>query len=168
MLRRRLLPLPLAAAAALVALAGPAVAAPPPVPTGPAAGPPVDGSAGGGDPYFPAAGNGGYQVDDYDLSLRYDPGTAALAGTAVLRAQAGRSLRSFSLDLRDRAMTLVALREEIGERALTTLLRRWATQTGGESVSTADLVALAPRVAHRDLSGFFRTWVDTAGRPTSW
>src|SRR3712207_5677732 len=33
------------------------------------------GSTSGGDPYFPAAGNGGYDMGHYDLTLAYDPAT---------------------------------------------------------------------------------------------
>lgn len=61
---------------------------------------PAPGATGGGDPYFPAAGNGGYQVEHYDLDLAYDPPTRALSGTATLSAQALDDLTSFSLDLR--------------------------------------------------------------------
>ncbi len=58
------------------------------------------GAAGGGDPYFPKAGNGGYQVDDYDLSIRYEPSTRAFSGVAVLSAVATTDLTGFTLDLR--------------------------------------------------------------------
>jgi aminopeptidase N len=61
----------------------------------------VVGSTSGNDPYFPAAGNGGYQVHHYDLTLRYTPGTRSLTGRARIEAQTRRNaLRSFSLDLR--------------------------------------------------------------------
>jgi hypothetical protein len=36
------------------------------------------GAPGVGDPYFPLYGNGGYQVNHYDLSVRYDPATDEL------------------------------------------------------------------------------------------
>ena len=39
---------------------------------------PTPGAAGVGDPYFPLDGNGGYDVDDYDLAIRYDPATDVL------------------------------------------------------------------------------------------
>ncbi|MDX5568571.1 M1 family metallopeptidase [Streptomyces sp. ID05-04B] len=74
------------AVAALLAVAGPATAA------GPA------GAAGVGDPYFPLAGNGGYHVTHYDLTLRYDPGSRRLDGKAVLTARATQRLTRFDLD----------------------------------------------------------------------
>ena len=33
------------------------------------------GSPGLGDPFFPLAGNGGYDIAHYDLTLGYDPAT---------------------------------------------------------------------------------------------
>ncbi|MFD3497455.1 M1 family metallopeptidase [Streptomyces sp. NPDC058678] len=76
---------PVALAALLVA-AGPASAA-------------TAGTTGVGDPYFPLAGNGGYDVGHYDLTLRYDPGSGHLAGKAVLTARATQRLTRFDLDL---------------------------------------------------------------------
>ncbi len=52
-----------------------------------------------GDPYYPADGNGGYDVDDYDLELRYDPATDVLTGTAEITARATQNLSAFNLDL---------------------------------------------------------------------
>ena len=95
---RRALTTCAAAAAAVVVLAGPALA-----------GVGITGSSGGGDPYFPKAGNGGYQVDNYDLSIRYEPATRAFAGVAVVTAVATTDLAGFSLDLRQftvRAVTV--------------------------------------------------------------
>ena len=53
----------------------------------------------GGDPYFPAAGNGGYDVQHYDLGLAYDPATGRLDGRAVITFTPTTDLDSFSLDL---------------------------------------------------------------------
>ena len=63
---------PVAAAVAMLFVASPAGAVAP-VPA-------VVGSPSGGDPYFPAAGNGGYDVAHYDLTLDYTPTTRALTG----------------------------------------------------------------------------------------
>ncbi|MET8979591.1 M1 family metallopeptidase [Streptomyces sp. NPDC004539] len=83
--RRPALAVPVALTAVLIA-ASPAAAGP-------------VGDAGVGDPYFPLAGNGGYHVSHYDLTLAYDPGTKHLAGTAVLTARATQDLTRFDLDL---------------------------------------------------------------------
>jgi aminopeptidase N len=58
------------------------------------------GSAGLGDPFFPNAGNGGYDVSNYSLTLSYEPTTNQLAGTAVVTARATQDLSRFNLDLR--------------------------------------------------------------------
>jgi aminopeptidase N len=58
------------------------------------------GSAGLGDPFFPNAGNGGYDVSHYSLTLDYQPATNQLAGTAVITARAIQNLSQFDLDLR--------------------------------------------------------------------
>ncbi|GHD85881.1 metallopeptidase [Streptomyces naganishii JCM 4654] len=95
------------AVAALLAAAGPASAgtgaAGPTAPAGSA------GSAGAGDPYFPLAGNGGYHVSHYGLTLAYDPKTGHLDGTAVLTARATQRLTRFDLDLRGLKVTGVTV-----------------------------------------------------------
>ena len=58
------------------------------------------GSAGLGDPFFPNAGNGGYDVSHYGLTLDYTPSSNRLAGTAVITATATQNLSRFNLDLR--------------------------------------------------------------------
>ena len=57
------------------------------------------------------------------------------------------------------AVVLYALRQVIGERAFVELERRWAKQNAGSSVGTDDFIALASRVAGRDLGPFLRDWV---------
>jgi aminopeptidase N len=58
------------------------------------------GSPGLGDPFFPNAGNGGYDVSHYSLSLGYEPSTNQLTGTAEITATATQNLSRFDLDLR--------------------------------------------------------------------
>jgi aminopeptidase N len=57
------------------------------------------GSDGLGDRYYPKAGNGGYDVQNYDLDLTYDPATDVLDGVATISANATASLSRFNLDL---------------------------------------------------------------------
>ncbi|MCU1515605.1 MAG: peptidase rane alanine aminopeptidase, partial [Pseudarthrobacter sp.] len=57
------------------------------------------GAPGLGDPYFPLDGNGGYDVDHYELDLSYDPLTNILGGTATITAKATQDLSAFNLDL---------------------------------------------------------------------
>jgi aminopeptidase N len=58
------------------------------------------GTAGSGDPFFPNAGNGGYDVSSYDLTLDWQPSGNQLTGTAVIKAKATQNLSRFDLDLR--------------------------------------------------------------------
>ena len=60
----------------------------------------VPGSPGLGDPFFPNAGNGGYDVSHYSLSLGYEPSGNQLSGTAEITAAATQNLSRFDLDLR--------------------------------------------------------------------
>jgi len=59
----------------------------------------VTGSPGAGDPYFPSAGNGGYDVQSYEISLDIDPVSGRIAGTGVVTATALQDLAGFYLDL---------------------------------------------------------------------
>jgi len=59
------------------------------------------GDPGIGDPYYPQAGNGGYQIDSYDLNLSYDPASNTLQSTALLKGSvvSEEGLTQFDLDL---------------------------------------------------------------------
>jgi aminopeptidase N len=52
-----------------------------------------------GDPFFPAAGNGGYDVSHYALTLSYEPPRNRLAGTDLITATALQNLSRLSFDL---------------------------------------------------------------------
>ena len=54
---------------------------------------------GAGDAYLPQAGNGGYQVEHYELTLDVDPASGAIEGDAVLTCEATQRLAAFDLDL---------------------------------------------------------------------
>ncbi|SCX38211.1 Peptidase family M1 [Klenkia marina] len=58
------------------------------------------GAPGIGDPYYPGDGNGGYDVERYDLDIAYDPADDVLTGVATITATTtGARLSGFSLDL---------------------------------------------------------------------
>jgi aminopeptidase N len=65
------------------------------------AGPDGVGADSAGDPYAPGNGNGGYDVQHYDLKLRIDPRdrAKALDGVAEITARATQDLSRFNLDL---------------------------------------------------------------------
>lgn len=64
------------------------------------AGAPRVGADGVGDPFFPLAGNGGYDVQHYDLTMSWDPVRERLEATALIEAQATQDLDQLDLDLR--------------------------------------------------------------------
>ena len=47
---------------------------------------------------FPLAGNGGYDVSNYSLTLDYTPAGNRLTGTALITARATQNLSQFDLD----------------------------------------------------------------------
>jgi len=84
---------------------------------------------------------------------------AALPGPAVM----------FTSPPYDRgAMTLQALRVKIGDDAFFRLLRSWYSKYKYDNATTADFIALAERTSRRQLDAFFRVWLFTPGKPTSW
>jgi aminopeptidase N len=76
-----------------------------------AAAQPTPGSSGLGDRLNPSIGNGGYDVQDYDLRLRYataDPGQA-LQGDETITALATQGLSQFNLDFGGKSIGAVAV-----------------------------------------------------------
>ena len=96
--KRRLVVLPTTMLAVWIALASlipPPLLQPPPA----AAQACTAGQIGIGDPYFPTMGNGGYDVQHYDLDLEIDvPGSEIVTATVTLEALAFVDLCSFNLD----------------------------------------------------------------------
>ncbi|WP_211254493.1 M1 family metallopeptidase [Cellulomonas cellasea] len=63
------------------------------------------------------------------------------------------------------AMTLHALRSEVGDETFFRILRTWTRTQRGDVVSTPELVALAERLSGRELDAFFATWLYTPTKP---
>ena len=66
------------------------------------------------------------------------------------------------------AMTLQALREKIGDEDFFRILKTWARTHRHGNATTRQFTALAERISGRDLDAFFRVWLYTAGKPTTW
>jgi aminopeptidase N len=80
----------------------------------PTTAPPADaepgaGATGLGDPYFPDVGNGGYDVEHYDLDLTWRPDVPRMDGVATITATATETLTSLSLDAIDLDVTAVTV-----------------------------------------------------------
>jgi hypothetical protein len=119
------------------------------------------GAAGIGDPYFPLDGNGGYDVQHYDLRVTYDPATDRLAGEATIVAVATQSLSTFNLDfvgLRLRSITVNGTSASATRRGGEMTVR---PRTGLPSGSTFTVVASydgVPRTLEEfGMSGFIHT-----------
>lgn len=100
-MRRVVLVMAAALAAAMVLAGTPAHAvgaATPATPATTATTAVAPGAAGIGDPYYADYGNGGYDVTHYDIRLRYWPGTDKLAGTTTILARARADLSRLNLD----------------------------------------------------------------------
>src|SRR3954447_23565687 len=67
---------------------------------------PSPGSAGVGDRLFPQLGNGGYDVQHYDVDLRYATSAPSqpLQGTVNILARATQALSRFDLDFSGRSV----------------------------------------------------------------
>jgi aminopeptidase N len=65
-------------------------------------------------------------------------------------------------------MTLEALRQRVGTRDFFTILRHWSATRRGQSVGTAELVALAERISHRDLGPLFHAWLYVPQKPAGY
>ncbi|MBS1878675.1 MAG: M1 family metallopeptidase [Actinobacteria bacterium] len=63
------------------------------------------------------------------------------------------------------AMTLQALRQKVGTKAMLTTLRRWATSHRHGSGDTTEFIALAEKVSGQNLGPFFQRWLFTPGKP---
>jgi aminopeptidase N len=63
------------------------------------------------------------------------------------------------------ALTLQALRMTIGDDAFMRLLTRWPTTYRYGNVSTQTFIQFVERLTHRDLDGFFHTWLYQPGKP---
>jgi len=63
------------------------------------------------------------------------------------------------------AMTLHALRLEVGDADFFEILRRWTRSQAGGNVTTDEFILLAERVSGRDLDAFFQAWLFTPARP---
>ncbi|MFG1998992.1 M1 family metallopeptidase [Spirillospora sp. NPDC048911] len=65
-------------------------------------------------------------------------------------------------------MTLHALRKRIGDKAFFTLLKAWTRMNKDGNVNTAQFIALAEKISHKQLDRLFHEWLYTKYKPTKW
>ncbi|GGW65867.1 metallopeptidase [Streptomyces lucensis JCM 4490] len=127
----------------------------------------VQGTPGGSgvrDPYFPKAGNGGYDVGHYALTLDYTPATRRLTGKAVITARATQDLSAFDLDLAGLDVTSVTVegRDARWNRSGQELtVRPHDDLRKGETFSTTVRYSGTPRTL-TDPDGSEEGWLPTA------
>ena len=63
------------------------------------------------------------------------------------------------------ALTLHALRSEVGDDDFFTILREWVSRFGGGNASSADFEALAAEISGRDLDALFEAWLRSTDLP---
>ena len=66
------------------------------------------------------------------------------------------------------AMTLQALREEVGDFTFFQIMRSWAAQNRHGNVRTAGFIALSEQLSGMDLDHFFDVWLYEPEKPVSW
>ncbi|MGW1289376.1 M1 family peptidase, partial [Streptomyces sp. NPDC002586] len=123
----------------------------------------VHGTPGGSgvrDPYFPKAGNGGYDVDHYDLALDYTPAGRRLTGTAVITARATQDLSAFNLDLAGLQVDSVTVE---GRKALFARAGQELTVRPHDDLSKGETFRTTVRY-----SGTPRTLTDPDGSKEGW
>ncbi|WP_043673408.1 M1 family metallopeptidase [Streptomyces xylophagus] len=132
------------------------------------------GASGVGDPYFPNAGNGGYDVTHYALTLAYTPDTHRLTGTAEITARATHDLSAFDLDLKGmqvKSLTVAGRKARWTRKGQELTVRPPATLPEGETFRTTVRYSGTPETI-TDPDGSEEGWLRTAdgalalGEPT--
>lgn len=65
-------------------------------------------------------------------------------------------------------LTLEALRQKVGDKAFFVIMKKWAAERKGTSVTTSQFIALSERVSHQNLGSFFSTWLYVAKKPAGY
>ncbi|PJF28882.1 MAG: hypothetical protein CUN52_11215, partial [Phototrophicales bacterium] len=73
------------------------------------------GSEGIGDPYYPSMGNGGYDVQHYDLMLDVDMNARQIRATTIISAIATQPLAQFNLDFADLIISALSVDDQPAE-----------------------------------------------------
>jgi len=128
------------------------------------------GSVGIGDAYFPSAGNGGYDVSGYEITLDYDPADGLLSGTTTVSAVAGQALNAFNLDYAGPAIAAVTVNgvqaayQHDGQELTIGCPARLAA---GDSFSV-DVTYAGEPGSFRSVDGYRVGWLEDGGTAYTW
>jgi aminopeptidase N len=141
----------MAAAAVLLFAVAPASAASP-------------GASGSGDSFFPHLGNGGYDVDHYDVRLAYGPTRRVISGEVAIAAKATQDLSSFSLDMRPwlkvREVSLGGAAATIRRQKAKLFVTPASAISSGQAFTVTVSYRGRPKVV-RDPDGRHEGWIET-------
>lgn len=124
---------------------------------------PTPGSASSGDSLIGGRGNGGYDVDHYDIDLRWRAASRSIAGTTAVRATATQDLSRFNLDFQDlriRSITVGGKPAAWSRKGFELTVRPAGPIAEGERFTTVVRYAGQPQpYRHRQLgrTGWIRT-----------
>ena len=112
-----------------------------------------------GDPDFYLEG-GSFENQVHAAYARGDQLRAAFGPVAAPIHGADDIAQMFSPNVYEGgALVLYALRQVVGDPTFREIERKWPQRYGGGSASTADFIAFASRIAHRDLTAFLTDWL---------
>ncbi|MRH91430.1 M1 family peptidase [Nocardia sp. SYP-A9097] len=97
-------------------------------------GDPFAGAPGLGDPYYPLDGNGGYDAENYDVTLGYDPASHVITGSTRVDAVATQALHTFDLDYSGPQISKVSVNN----------LPAWFTRTQEHELVVTPMLPLLP------------------------
>ncbi|HEY4633972.1 MAG TPA: M1 family aminopeptidase [Candidatus Limnocylindrales bacterium] len=112
--------------------------------------------------WFEAEGLGTAQ-DNYDFWTQVIPSDDEF-WALVIGDPGPEHLFDFQVYVRG-ALTLHALRLEVGDKDFFKILKRWSTSNRGRNVNTAQFIRLAERISGEDLDELFDAWLYTGTKP---
>lgn len=119
-----------------------------------------------GDPAFYLEG-GSFESQVRAAYARGDQRRAAFGPVAAPIHGADDIANMFSPNVYEGgALVLYALRQVVGDPTFRAIEREWPRRFGGGPATTADFIAFASRIAHRNLTAFLTSWLyDTTTPP---
>ncbi len=128
-----------------------------PTTTTDAASTPTEGDDGIGDSLFPTYGNGGYDVQSYDIALSWDPASGEIDAVTSVTAEATQPLSAFNLDFDGPTIESVTVNDEAAESART---KSELTITPADDIDEGDDFTVAVSYSGKPGVAEFGGWLD--------